>query len=386
MIGKVRLARHAMAALAASLLFGLPAAASPHTDVTDPLNHVRVRHLLAERHVALAKGAIGPSITLSVRLSLDLAPLACLSASQTSVTVTPGTAVNHCYAIQNTGDVALEFHDIVESDGGTIRQALANPVAPGGLLVISDVRVVTTPGTSVATWYARTAEATYSQIEGSCTFPQISPTGLPLNLADDGFAEIALPLPFSVYGIPRSSARVCNNGKLDFERNACVVTNVALPTATQPNSSLVFWDDLDSETGNVYFGPYNYSRPASARGVTSYDVVQWNQRSVFPGPSPSTATFAVGMIRPGQGLDGYQFFCYPDTDFDDPAHDFAASATIGINRDGALATQYSFNTSRPGLTGTFGIGFLPNNPPTASASASTTVDLVPEIFADGFES
>jgi len=359
-------------------------------NVTDPLNDPQIRKLLEAR----AREARAPqgtaAIALQTKVTANPAIGSCSGPVFDAVKANIGNEVRYCYRVSNTGTVALDVHDLVSTQFGGIRLGDSITLAPGASISVDELHTVNDSQVNTATWYARTEAPSYSQIDGSCTFPEISPTGTPLNLGDDGTGLITLPDPFPVYGAMTNTLRVCNNGYVSFpfseqSETSCAFGNVAFPSVAAPLTIAPFFDDMDSETGNVYHGPYNYnSQGESPAGVTSYMIVEWFNRSHFPGPSASTATFAMGMLRPGQGLDGYVFTCYDDTDFDNPAVDFGASATIGTNRNAGLAQQYSFNTANPLLNGSFGLGFLPINA-VETASATDTAAVVAFLFQDSFE-
>ena len=93
----------------------------------------------------------------------------------------------------------------------------------------------------------------------------INATGTALGLADDGEANITMPFPFTFYGVTSSNLRVGNNGGILFNATTgdVGITNAALPVASPALSILPFWDDIDSDTGDVYWevqGP----RPTAA--------------------------------------------------------------------------------------------------------------------------
>lgn len=117
-------------------------------------------------------------------------------------------------------------------------------------------------------------------------------------------------------------------------------------------------------------------------------MILYHQRSHFPGPT-NTATFALGMLRSGQGLDGYLFYCYQDTDFGSAALNYGASATIGVNRDAAAAVQFSFNTANQAQLGgpNTGLGYLPTATGLgAQATDTAIVTVTPNIiFINGFQ-
>lgn len=287
-----------------------------------------------------------------------------------------GMDVFYCYSVTNNSASTLDYHTVEDSDLGIILNQFPHSLSPGASAFITASATPLQSVTNTASWTAENP-ADYNMITGSCTFPDISATGTPLNLSDDEEVDLTLPFLFPFYNRLSNQITVSNNGVIvvDAPGSNVPFTNEPLPSSSLLNALVPFWDDLDSETGNVYVGLYTYTLALeddllamplqnvqgteNAQGAPTYYVVQWHERSHFPGPSPSTVTFAAAMIAPGQGLDGYIFFCYPDTTFGNPALDFGASATIGLNSGGSIAKQFSYDTAHPELTGTFGIGFLP---------------------------
>jgi hypothetical protein len=120
------------------------------------------------------------------------------------------------------------------------------------------------------------------------------------------------------------------------------------------------------------------------QGNLVYYIVEWLDRPHFPGPNANTATFATAFVAPGQGLDGYMFSCYLDTVFGDVTLDNGSSATIGLNQYSSGADQYSFNTNRPLLNGSNGLGYLVGNPGAVyTATDPATVNVInPDIQID----
>ncbi len=69
----------------------------------------------------------GPAIELNK--TVGTAPGVC--AAGDSVTVTAGTEVYYCYQVENTGDVTFNFHDLVDSELGTILNDLGHARGDG---------------------------------------------------------------------------------------------------------------------------------------------------------------------------------------------------------------------------------------------------------------
>ncbi len=108
------------------------------------------------------------------------------------------------------------------------------------------------------------------------------------------------------------------------------ITNAALPVATPALSILPFWDDMDSDTGNVYW-------EVQGTAPNRIAIVEWYNRPHFS--NIGSATFEV-ILYEGTNEIKYQ---YLDVDFGNASYNNGASATVGINKDATTALQYSFN-------------------------------------------
>lgn len=97
-----------------------------------------------------------PSIVLTKTVGLE--PDVC--ATEDSAEVPPaGGVVYYCYTVQNTGNITLPLHDLVDSELGTLLDDFAFDLGPGAAvdtvaagLVVSDF--IDAPTTNTATWTA----------------------------------------------------------------------------------------------------------------------------------------------------------------------------------------------------------------------------------------
>ncbi len=287
-------------------------------------------------------------------------------AATDNISVPAGTTVYYCYQVENTGDVTLNFHDLVDSELGALVSNLPYILAPGAFspeVIVPET--INIDATNVATWTATTMN-----------FIDISATGTALNLTDDGEANITSPFPFTFFGATSSDLRVGNNGGILFgvTTGDLGLSNAALPAASglPAPAILPFWDDLDDETGNVY---WEVQGAAPNRKL----IVQWHNRPHFNGVG--AATFEVILYETSNAIE----FLYLDTDFGNPTYDFGASATSGLQESTSSAVQYSFNQAV--LLNSMTIRFdspaytpVVTMAPTASATDSATVTaLFPNI-------
>jgi hypothetical protein len=173
----------------------------------------------------------------------------------------------------------------------------------------------------------------YRWLTASYVFTDISSLGATLNITDDFAANITLPFSFPFYGGSASALRIGNNGGIFFNATTgnLSFSNTALSSA--PNNLIApFWDDIDDETGNVYWH-------VLGTAPNRYAIVQWHNRPHFQ--NTGSTTFQAVLFENGNIL-----FQYQDVDFGNASFNLGASATVGIRgANAAQSTQYSFNTA-----------------------------------------
>ena len=143
---------------------------------------------------------------------------------------------------------------------------------------------------------------------------------------DDGSANVALPFSFSYYGNNYSNLKICTNGWVSFDAASTntAYSNVALPTAAEPNNILCpFWDDLDVRTsGQIFY----YNDAVNNRFIVEYKAVPHYS-------SGELYTFEVIIYSDGRIYYQYQSIGALNN-----------SNTIGIeNSTGTIASQMVFN-------------------------------------------
>jgi hypothetical protein len=165
-----------------------------------------------------------------------------------------------------------------------------------------------------------------------------SGTDISADLSDDGETNLTLDFMFTLDGGTTSDQiRVGNNGGIIFDATAGDIFAGNTALAAAPDERIVvFWDDLDTETGAVY---HETIGTAPARQF----ILQFNDRTRFSGADD------LGMVTMQIVLneaDGGILFAYRDVIFenDDGSNDNGASATIGVKSN--LGTyEYSFDTA-----------------------------------------
>ena len=272
---------------------------------------------------------------LTMTKTVGTVPATC--AATDAITVPFGTPVYYCFTVENTTALTLNFHDLVDDHLGTILSNVNVPLAPAATFEVIEPDTATATVTNTATWTARDQNPGYAANDTApFSFIDISATGTALGLTDDSAATVTMPFPFTYFGVTSADMRVGNNGGILFgvTTGELGFSNAALPVATPALSILPFWDDMDEETGNVYF---------ETQGVAPNRqfIVEWFNRPHFPGPGLGSATFEVIFFEGTNEI----LFQYLDTDFGDPLLNAGISATAGLNQDATLANQYSFNTA-----------------------------------------
>ena len=282
------------------------------------------------------------------------------------ITVPGGTTVHYCFQAQNTGNVALNFHSLVDSDLGTVVTNLPYALAPGAFspeVIVPKTMTATT--TNTGTWTAASSLGYSVNTSAAYSYIPINTTGTALALTDDGEANITSPFPFTFFGVTSSDLRVGNNGGILFgvTTGDLGLTNAALPTVAglPAPAMLPFWDDMDDETGDVY---WEVQGTAPNRQL----IVEWYNRPHFNGIG--SVTFEVILY---EGTNEIRFQ-YLDVDFGDPLYNFGLSATAGINRNATVALQTSFNQAV--IQNGQAILFVPETIYSASASDTATVNVV----------
>jgi subtilisin family serine protease len=161
-------------------------------------------------------------------------------------------------------------------------------------------------------------------------FVDISGTGTPLALGDDNEANITTTVGNAIF--PAGTVTVGNNGGIIAGGSAELhQNNEALPTSLFGKALLPFWDDMDSETGNVYW------QQLLVGGINTL-IVQWENRPHFN--NVGSATFQLQLFESGPILARY---AYEDVNFGNAFYDFGASATIGYQESSGSAVQFSHN-------------------------------------------
>jgi hypothetical protein len=267
------------------------------------------------------------SSSLTITLAVDNGdPEQCGNA--TTLEVDAGERVNVCYTITNTGETSLRNHWLRDNRPPRpfARQLLlgsGESLHFNRLIIAAESQTITAEAqsTDVLPWY-------FAAVNGF-EFVDISGSGTPLGLEDDGSANVTMPFRFNLFGVESDELCINNNGFMlldwskpcnDFYEDASIPNeNVPL----RSNQIAPFWDDLFTG-GNVY---YDVIGQESNRRF----IVQWHQKNHYNNgqSDPGTVTFQVILSETTNAVS----FQYLDTTFDNPQHaewDRGGSATVGF--------------------------------------------------------
>jgi hypothetical protein len=190
-------------------------------------------------------------------------------------------------------------------------------------------------------------------------FVDISTSGTALGLGDEGVVDVwpGFSLSQTLFTAGDGRVWISNNGAIGFAINGsfgAYFLNAELPdpalfggSHAGPQALAVYWDDLDSDTGDVYY------ETVGTPGSRVF-IVQWQDRPHYSGDAVldgDEATFQVQIFE--DATPGHAQFIYADVDFLDAALDEGASATIGYQADGiANDVQWSHNQAGAVTAGT----------------------------------
>lgn len=299
----------------------------------------------------LAFGDPGNVGQVQVELTVGLDSNEC--ASDSTLTVVPGMTVYYCYRVTNNSPYTVSYHRVPDEHFGEVLDNFYYRLTPGDSVSTVDLgvslpRVITTDTVQSGTWNAGEVSG-YDAFgpPGGGTAPDISNSGTPLFLSDDGTALITLPFNYPFFDISSNQLLIGNNGLVQFNSTATSLPyiNRTLPTTNLDYAIVPFWDDWDTETGNVYYdyiftnSPYATKPGAEPSAGGNTFIVQWDDMSHVPGPNNDTVTFQLVLYPETQLM----LFVYPDTVNTDIGVSYGRSATIGFNRDAEYGSLYSFN-------------------------------------------
>jgi hypothetical protein len=315
------------------------------------------------------------SSNLAITLAVDNGdPEQCGNA--TTLEVDAGERVNVCYTITNTGETRLRNHWLRDNRPPRpfARQLL---LEPGESLHFN--RLITAAESQTITAEAQSTDALpwYFAVVNGFEFVDISGSGTPLDLEDDGSANVVLPFRFNVFGVSSDQLCINNNGfmLLDWSKPCdgfhedASIPNESVPLRS--NQIAPFWDDLFT-SGNVYYA-------VVGQEPNRRFIVQWHQKNHYNNgqSDPGTITFQVVLDESTNAIS----FQYLDATFDNPQHpewDRGGSATVGFQsyvRDSFGGAWRSLPFHQPLLDSQSGLTWPPTRFFHATATATATLNV-----------
>ncbi len=167
----------------------------------------------------------------------------------------------------------------------------------------------------------------------------ISATGTPMGLADDGETQLVLPFTFFFYGVGYDTATLGANGALLFGPvTDLYFSNYCIPADNAGGTDALIaplWDDLNPGfAGEVYveeFGAF------PARSL----VIQWQDVPFFN--SDTYVTFQMILYEATYEI----LFQYASLDGPDANVAFGAAASVGVQDSDTLGLEYTCNGTVP---------------------------------------
>ena len=315
------------------------------------------------------------SSNLAITLAVDNGdPGQCGNA--TTLEVDAGERVNVCYTITNTGETRLRNHWLRDNRPPRpfARQLLLEPGESlhfNRLITAAESQTITAEAqsTDVLPWY-------FAVVNGF-EFVDISGSGTPLDLEDDGSANVVLPFRFNVFGVSSDQLCINNNGfmLLDWSKPCDgFYEDASIPNESVPlrsNQIAPFWDDLFT-SGNVYYA-------VVGQEPNRRFIVQWHQKNHYNNgqSDPGTITFQAVLDESTNAIS----FQYLDTTFDNAQHpewDRGGSATVGFQsyvRDSFGGAWRSLPFHQPALDSQSGLTWPPTRFFHATATATATLNV-----------
>jgi hypothetical protein len=251
----------------------------------------------------------------------------------------PGAAVTASFS---SGDPGLTLHD----DGVAPDATAGDGIYAGAWIpsVLGDVTITVsatkagyTSGSASVSGVIYEASYCYDDTV-SYAWEEISATGSPLALSDDGSAYLDTEIgnfPFPFYGQTYTGVCVSANGCLYFESAYQSFTNGAIPGDFSVDRFIAgLWDDLNPGAGGQVY--YQVKGTAPNRRL----IVEWYNVPHY-GNGTDGVTFEIILFE----ATGDILLQYAETSFGTTSYDRGASATVGLQESALDGVQYSFNTA-----------------------------------------
>ncbi|HEY0231706.1 MAG TPA: hypothetical protein VGC55_10665 [Dokdonella sp.] len=338
-------------------------------------------------------GGGGDTLQLSLTLALDNGDPAQCGVS-TNLSVDLGDQINFCYTVTNNTGVDLSYQTLSDTLAGTLFTLSPQDLPAGGSLQFNRIvpATVANNGTVTATWTSQDGTPGYGYDDtGASNFVDITGSGTALNLGDDSSTDITMPFSFPFYGVVTNQLTIGNNGGVIVGTPGATLTwnNTALPGALDGTNTtpalLPLWDDFFTFSAghDVYYATLG-TAPNRQFVIEYADQLHYDG-----GPDNTDGTTFEIIIDEATGNFSFE---YSDVEYtangsagsppDPTVCDGGICATVGVQQDGTVANQYSFDTAS--LHDGQSIAWTPSvisNTFTATASATLDVGF-PVIAVD----
>jgi uncharacterized repeat protein (TIGR01451 family) len=121
-------------------------------------------HFTAEATDTASVDVINPALTLTKTVGIGPD-----CADTDAIRVLAGTEVTYCYTAQNTGDVDLDVHDLVDSELGDIFTGMEYVLEPDASVSVTETATIDADTENTATWTAYTEDGFMAKGTDSAT-------------------------------------------------------------------------------------------------------------------------------------------------------------------------------------------------------------------------
>ena len=192
---------------------------------------------------------VAPAITVDKTVGTD--PMTC--ASTGNISVWEGTAVTYCYTVQNTGDITLTNHMVVDSELGTLLSNLSYSLIPGATAYFTATTTPAATVTNIVTWTASISGTQISAVANDNATVTVIPYQPAVVVTKTVGTDPTACATTDAITVPAGSVvyycyQVENTGNITFT-NHTVVDSVMGPLATNlpydltPGATYWFTDD-----------------------------------------------------------------------------------------------------------------------------------------------
>jgi uncharacterized repeat protein (TIGR01451 family) len=142
-----------------------------------------------------------------------------------ALVVGPGTAVQYCYTVRNTGNVSLTTHALTDTQLGSLIGSLVFTLTPGASTVVTAPATIATTTVNTASWFAG-----FGSTPVTVTASAVATVTVISNPADLSVVKTSTPYTVPASGLITYTITLTNNGPSPAQ--SVVVTDTLPPGAT----------------------------------------------------------------------------------------------------------------------------------------------------------